>query len=148
MGLRLFNIYGPRQDPNSPYSGVISVFLDRARQGKPLVIHGDGGQCRDFLHVADTVRGFRAGLGAASADAPVVNLCTGQPTTVRELADHISALAERAPPVEHAGARAADIRRSIGDPAEADRRLGWKPRIDLPEGLRRTWDAMSSAGTR
>jgi UDP-glucose 4-epimerase len=136
------------QDPKSPYSGVISVFLDRARKGKPLVIHGDGSQCRDFVHVADVVRGFRAGLDAANTEAPVVNLCTGQPTTVRALADQIAGLAERAPAVEHAPARAADIRRSIGDPAEASRRLSWRPRIDLPEGLRRTWDAMSSAGTR
>jgi len=73
MGLRFFNVFGARQDPGSPYSGVISIFCDRMSRGEGVTIHGDGGQTRDFIHVSDVVRGLVAAAGAANVSAPVVN---------------------------------------------------------------------------
>ncbi len=147
-GLRFFNIYGPRQDPASPYSGVISIFLDRALAHRPLVIHGDGRQTRDFVHVADAVRAARAALAAASAEGPIVNICTGRGTTIRDLARTVAALADRPPPIEQAPARAGDIHCSLGDPGEAHRRLGWRADVGLAEGLRRTLEAMRVSACR
>ncbi len=86
FGLRFFNVYGPRQDPHSPYSGVVSIFLQKAADGEDLVIFGDGGQSRDFIHVNDVVRFLVAAMENADASAPVVNVCTGKGTSVAELA--------------------------------------------------------------
>jgi len=142
FGLRPFNIYGPRQDPASPYSGVIALFLARALAGEPLVIHGDGGQVRDFVHVSDAVRAFRAALDAASPKAPVANICTGRGTSVADLARTVVAIAARPVALQYGPARPGDIRHSIGDPGEARRRLGWEARIGLAEGLRTALEAL------
>lgn len=145
FGLRFFNVYGPRQDPASPYSGVISIFLDRALGGRPLGIDGDGGQIRDFVHVADVVRAIRAALGAASAEAPVANICTGRGTSIRDLAQTVASLSDHHPPLEPRPARIGDIRWSVGDPAEAWRLLGWRAEIGLADGLRGTFDSLREA---
>ncbi len=85
-GLRFFNVYGPRQDPLSPYSGVISIFCERLRGGRGVTIFGDGGQTRDFVFVADVVRALRAALRRVSTEAGVFNVCTGRASSVRDLA--------------------------------------------------------------
>src|SRR4249920_1895883 len=81
-GLRFFNLYGPRQDPRSPYSGVISIFADRLLRGRPIEIFGDGEQVRDFTYVGDAVAALRRAMDAASTEAPVLNICTGRGTSV------------------------------------------------------------------
>lgn len=139
FGLRPFNIYGPRQDPSSPYSGVISIFLDRALQGLDLTIYGDGGQVRDFVHVSDAVAAFRAAMEHASTAAPVANVCTGKSISVLDLAHALQDLAEQKGIVRgnivHAEPRSGDIRISIGDNSRAEAVLGWKPKTTIVEGL-------------
>ncbi len=81
VGLRLFNVYGPRQHPHSPYSGVISIFSEHIRRGAPIDIFGDGKQTRDFVYVADVVVAMLAAMRVQPAGAPVFNVCTGIPTS-------------------------------------------------------------------
>jgi UDP-glucose 4-epimerase len=135
LGLRFFNVFGPRQDPRSPYSGVISIFADRLVQGGPVTIYGDGGQTRDFVNVADVVAALLAGLAKADPSAPVFNVCSGQPTSVLQLAETIAALCGHGLEVRHAAARSGEIRHSLGDPAGARRALGLGAPVGLREGL-------------
>ncbi len=135
FGLRFFNVFGPRQDPRSPYSGVISIFCDRLSRGEGVDVFGDGGQTRDFVFVADVVAALIAGLGAASPEAPVANVCTGRPTSVRLLAETIAGLCGVAPALRERPARAGEIRHSLGDPALSRRLLGLGDPVGLAEGL-------------
>ena len=82
LGLRFFNVYGARQDPASPYSGVISIFADRLLRGEALTVFGDGLQSRDFVPVSAVVAALRAGMDRADTAAPVFNVCAGRSTTV------------------------------------------------------------------
>lgn len=135
--LRFFNVYGPRQDPSSPYSGVISIFADRARAGRPLTIFGDGGQTRDFVYVGDVVRAIIAALGD-SANRVVANVGTGGEITVLELARSIVELCGGKSAIEHAPARGGEILRSR---AQVDRLrdvLGVVAETSLLDGLRQT----------
>jgi UDP-glucose 4-epimerase len=113
-GLRLFNVYGPRQDPRSPYSGVISVFCERIRRGAPIDIFGDGKQTRDFVFVTDVVAAMLAAMRVQPAGAPVFNVCTGVPTTVLALARTIAELAGTGLDANHKPPRAGEIRHSTG----------------------------------
>jgi UDP-glucose 4-epimerase len=131
-GLRFFNVYGPRQDPRSPYSGVISIFCQRILAGLPVVIHGDGSQTRDFIYVADVVAALLAAMALRPVDAPVFNVCTGVPTSVRALALLIGELAGRAPDIREGPSRAGDIRESVG---KAEGVLQLPPRTALRDGL-------------
>jgi UDP-glucose 4-epimerase len=137
VGLRLFNIYGPRQDPSSPYSGVISIFFDRLRRRAPIEIFGDGGQVRDFVAVADAVEFFIAAMEADAIAGDAFNVCTGRGTTVKALAETVATVLGVAPEIRHAAARPGDIRISIGDPAKAARKLGCSALLSLSEGLSR-----------
>ena len=134
--LRFFNVYGPRQDPSSPYSGVISIFADRARAGKPLVIFGDGSQTRDFVYVGDVVRAITAAL--ASAERGVANVATGREISVLDLARTIADLCGGASAIEHAPARAGEISRSVARVDELKRRFGITAETALHDGLRAT----------
>jgi UDP-glucose 4-epimerase len=136
-GVRLFNIYGPRQDPRSPYSGVISIFADRVRRGAAIEIHGDGGQTRDFVFVADAVAHFIAAMGKAG-EAAVYNVCTGQATSVAALADAVEAAAGRRVERRKAPPRTGDIRASVGNPARARAALGVAAKVPLAAGLTAT----------
>ncbi len=137
VGLRFFNVYGPRQDPNSPYSGVISIFARRLAEGLPLTLHGDGAQSRDFVHVDDVVRHLLAAMrhlqGAGSQS--VLNVCTGRAVSIRDLALVMAAEQGRTARLLAGPARAGDIRHSVGDPARAIAQLGVRARIDLRQGL-------------
>ena len=139
-GLRFFNIYGTRQDPTSPYSGVISIFAARIARGERLTIHGDGQQRRDFVHVGDAVRHLRAGLRLLrdQPQAAVVNVCTGTGTTILELAHTLGRIAGRAPETALAPPRAGDIRVSVGEPGRARALLGIEAATSLQDGLAMT----------
>ncbi len=132
LGLRFFNVFGPRQDPRSPYSGVISIFCDRLARGEPVAIYGDGGQTRDFVAVGDVVAALLAGLGKAGPAAPVLNVCTGRATSVLELAHVIAEVCGAAPAVTHLPPRLGEIRHSLGDPTRLRTELG----LGEPRGLR------------
>ncbi|HJS86486.1 MAG TPA: NAD-dependent epimerase/dehydratase family protein [Acetobacteraceae bacterium] len=137
-GLRFFNVYGPRQDPTSPYSGVISIFCDRLRAGQGVTVFGDGEQTRDFVYVGDVVRALVASLRDASVAARVFNVCTGRATSVGELARAIARTLDMTPDIRFGSERSGDIRASLGDPAAARAALGFAATTGLAEGLAHT----------
>jgi UDP-glucose 4-epimerase len=134
--LRFFNVYGPRQDPTSPYSGVISIFTDRARAGRPLMIFGDGAQTRDFVYVGDVVRAIAAALRAERS--LVANVGTGGEITVLELARSIAELCGNRSTIEHAPARAGEILKSRARVDRLREQLGVVAQTQLVDGLRAT----------
>ncbi|HMG20147.1 MAG TPA: SDR family NAD(P)-dependent oxidoreductase [Kofleriaceae bacterium] len=135
--LRFFNVYGPRQDPSSPYSGVISIFADRARAGRAITIFGDGGQTRDFVYVGDVVRAIVAALGDAG-DRVIANVGTGGEITVLALARSIVELCGGKSPIEHLPARAGEILRSRARVDRLRDALGVVAETSLVDGLRET----------
>lgn len=134
-GLRFFNVYGPRQDPKSPYSGVISIFCDRISAGMGVTVFGNGEQERDFVYVTDVVRSLIAAMEGADVSAPVYNVCTGQATDILSLAATVGAAYGISPSISFGPARAGDIMRSLGDPAAAQAALGISAQTDLAIGL-------------
>ena len=135
VGLRFFNVYGPRQDPKSPYSGVISIFCERIAAGLPISIFGDGQQTRDFVYVTDVIRALLAAMALKPADSPVFNVCTGIPTSVAGLADLIAELAGKPLRAHTKPPRAGEIRHSLGQMEAAVRVLGTRARVALRTGL-------------
>jgi UDP-glucose 4-epimerase len=133
-GLRFFNVYGPRQDPKSPYSGVISIFCHRLLQGLPIDIHGDGEQTRDFIFVRDVVAAMIAAMDRRR-DAAVYNVCTGLPTSVLLLADVIAGLLKTKLSIKHLAPRAGDIRHSTGSPTQLRQALDLPDPMPLQVGL-------------
>ena len=136
--LRFFNVYGPRQDPSSPYSGVISIFADRARAGRPLTIFGDGLQTRDFVYVGDVVRAIAAALADSRREFTVANVGTGGEITVNELARSIVELCGGRSTIEHGEPRAGEILRSRARVDRLRDLLGVTAKTTLVDGLRQT----------
>ncbi|MCM2322902.1 MAG: GDP-mannose 4,6-dehydratase [Oligoflexia bacterium] len=134
---RFFNVYGPGQDPKSPYSGVISIFTLRTRQGEPLQLHGGGTQTRDFISVHDLVRACAAALELpeTACDGRPINLGTGKTTTVRELAELAVRLQGSSSTISVTPPRSGDVRDSLADSSRARTLLGWEPRVSLEKGL-------------
>jgi UDP-glucose 4-epimerase len=135
--LRFFNVYGPRQDPSSPYSGVISIFAERARAGRALMIFGDGGQSRDFVYVGDVVRAITAALGDGNSRL-VANVATGVEISVLELARTIVELCGNRSAIEHAPRRAGEILKSRARVDRLREALGITAETPLVDGLRET----------
>jgi UDP-glucose 4-epimerase len=143
LGLRFFNVYGPRQDPNSPYSGVISIFAKAVASGQPVTINGDGQQTRDFIFVGDIVRFLLLGMDGlvrrkVGISGSILNACTGRETSVLEMAGLIADLLRADLRTRHGPVRPGDIPRSVGSPARAGRALGVAARTGLREGLAAT----------
>ena len=145
-GLRFFNVYGPRQDPRSPYSGVISIFCERITRGDPVDIFGDGLQTRDFICVDDVVAALLAAMRRPGIDAPVFNVCTGLATTVLDLAQLIARLAGRQVTLRHRPPRSGEIRNSTGVPDRARDALALPSPIRLQDGLPKVLDWMAQGG--
>jgi UDP-glucose 4-epimerase len=135
VGLRFFNVYGPQQDPTSPYSGVISKFMAAASKGKPLTFFGDGEQTRDFIYVGDVVALIVSALKHTSPGALLFNGCTGRATSLKQLAATIGTALGKPITITHAPARIGDIRHSLGDATEATKTLGFRATTDLAAGL-------------
>lgn len=146
--LRFFNVYGPRQDPSSPYSGVISIFADRAMAGTTLTIFGDGRQTRDFVYVGDVSRAAVEACLSDGAAGAVANIGTGQEITINELARTIIELCGSRSGIEYQPARPGDILRSVADIGEAERLLGFRATVPLSEGLRQTLDWVRGSDLR
>jgi UDP-glucose 4-epimerase len=145
--LRFFNVYGPRQDPKSPYSGVISIFCERIGAGLPINMFGDGQQTRDFVYVWDVVRALIAGMALRPPASPVFNVCTGVPTSVEALAWMVADAAGKTLNIQAQPPRAGEIRHSLGVPSLADTVLGIQGRVPLRAGLSRVLAWMTgSAG--
>jgi UDP-glucose 4-epimerase len=143
VGLRFFNLYGPRQDPLSPYSGVISIFADRLLRGEPVEIFGDGEQARDFTYISDAVHALRRAMRVATTSAFVFNVCTGRATSVRGLAQVMAALCGTELVVHRGPARSGEVRISIGDPRRAAEQLGFAAQTTLKDGLAMTLDVLA-----
>ena len=138
IGLRYFNVYGPRQDPGSPYSGVISIFMDCLQDGMRPTIYGDGQQTRDFVFVEDIVEAnVRAAL-APGAAGRVFNISTGQATSILDLWGTIQEVAGTELPPRFGDERPGDVRHSWASYAHAREILGFEPGTALADGLRRT----------
>ena len=138
IGLRFFNVYGPRQDPKSPYSGVISIFIEKIMNNLPVTIFGDGTQTRDFVYVADVVQMLKIGMEEHFHQCHILNVCTGRSTSVLGLADIISSVAQKALKKDFAPAKSGDIHISLGSPEKSLRRLNKKANTRLGEGLEKT----------
>lgn len=134
-GLRFFNVYGPRQDPLSPYSGVISIFAERLISGNPLRIYGDGRQTRDFIYVDDVVAALLAAMANCCDQATVYNVCTGTPNSINTLVNVLERVVGRKAFVQHDAPRHGDIARSCGDPSRMTRDLGVAARTPIEIGL-------------
>jgi UDP-glucose 4-epimerase len=140
LTLRYFNVYGPRQNPGSPYSGVISLFVTALLAGKKPVIYGDGLQSRDFTYVEDVVQGNLRALTARGLEGQHVNVATGHRVTLRQLLETLGREIGVPARAETRPARAGDIRHSLADISAAHRLLGYRPKVDFETGLRRTLD--------
>lgn len=135
IGLRPFNIYGPRQDPHSPYSGVISIFAHRITQGLPINVYGDGEQVRDFVYVADAAGAFAAAMALVSTGYDIINLCTGNATSINELTDIIEKISGHSSMRRYMPPRKGDIEVSIGSPEKLRKKLCLTPLTSLEEGV-------------
>ena len=144
-GLRFFNVYGPRQDPLSPYSGVISIFCERLLQGGPLDIFGDGTQTRDFVYVSDVVSALLSAMQRRLGGASVFNVSTGHSTSVLDLARIIAELAGATLQARHLPRRIGEIRHSAGDPRHMREVLELGVPVPLRTGLGRLLDWLRAA---
>ncbi len=135
--LRYFNVFGPRQPPDSPYAAVIPRFIRALLAGEPPVIHGDGGQSRDFTYVEDVVRANLLAAEAPGVGGKVYNIAAGRRTTLLELVARINTLLGTGVAPVHDDPRPGDVRHSQADISAARNDLGYAPRFDVEEGLRR-----------
>ena len=139
IGLRYFNVYGPRQDPDGPYAAVIPRFFKAYLSGVAPVIYGDGEQSRDFTFVADAVAAnLLAATAPASACGMAYNVAGGNRTSVNHLAAAVRDAVGGGPEPSHEAMRAGDVAHSAADLSRAGRELGYQPRVGLSEGLGRS----------
>jgi UDP-glucose 4-epimerase len=145
VALRYFNVYGPRQRPDSMYAAAVPIFARRLLDGKPVTIFGDGGQTRDLINVHDVVRANLIASQHPNAAGKVFNICTGVETRLLDLLDVLYELFPDAPKPEFAPPRAGDIYRSVGSPQKALDKMGFRAQVSLADGLKETVDWMRSA---
>ena len=135
VALRYFNVFGPRQDPSSPYSGVISIFFDHIKLGRQPAIYGDGEQTRDFVFVSDVVEANMRAATSEHAPGNAYNIATGTTVTINVLLQTICKLKGTACSPDYKPAREGDIRHSCADIGRAGKDLDWQPVVEFEEGL-------------
>ena len=141
VSLRYFNVFGPRQDPGSQYSGVISRFIDALTRGERPVIYGDGEQSRDFTYIENVVKANLLAAETQKGIGYVINVGNGQQTTLNQLLNELKELIGRTDlEVDYQPARSGDVRHSLAATERAHELLGFDPKIGLREGLQRTID--------
>ena len=136
VALRYFNVFGPRQDPSSPYSGVISIFSDCLRQGKQPTIYGDGEQTRDFVFVSDVVEANIRAAASATSPGSAINIATGSTLSINELLRTICHIQGQPFAPRYQPGRQGDIRHSRADISLARELLDWEPVVEFETGLR------------
>lgn len=141
VALRYFNVFGPRQDPSSPYSGVISIFADRLRQGLQPTIYGDGEQTRDFVYVSDVVDANIRAAHTPAAAGKAINVATGSTITINELLRTVCRIQGQPFEPGYLPAREGDIRHSRADISRAGALLDWAPRVAFETGLHRLFES-------
>lgn len=139
VALRYFNVFGPRQDPNSAYSGVISRFNAAFLEGGEPTVYGDGLQSRDFTFVANVVQANLLACTAQGVAGRVFNVGTGNRYTLNEMIETLAKISDRSGKTKYAPARAGDVLHSHADISAAREQLGYNPHVGFEEGLRRTW---------
>ena len=140
VSLRYFNVYGPRQNPSSPYSGVISIFMTKASSKEPPIIYGDGNQYRDFIFVKDVVRFNLLAADADKASGKIFNVGTGRFVRINRLWEIISELAGINIKPEYEQSRLGDILESVADMDCAGKTLGFEPDYSFEKGLKETFE--------
>jgi UDP-glucose 4-epimerase len=140
VSLRYFNVFGPRQDPASPYSAVIPIFITQLLSGRPPVIYGDGRQSRDFTYVDNVVQGNLLAAAAEGVAGRTLNIADGRSTTLLELLDLLNELLGTDIQPAFAPARPGDVRDSLADISAARELLGYEPPVGFEDGLRRSID--------
>ena len=140
VAIRYFNVFGPRQDPGSPYSGVISLFADALLEGRQPTIYGDGEQTRDFTYVANVVDGVLRACKASSVAGEVINVATGGRVSLNELLRVMNGIVGTNLRAIFKESRAGDVKDSQADISKARALLGYRPIVPLEEGLRHTID--------
>jgi UDP-glucose 4-epimerase len=142
VALRYFNVFGPRQDPTSQYSGVVPLFIRCAMDGRRPVIYGDGLQTRDFTYVANVVDATLSATTAPGAAGGVMNIGCGDPHALLELISAIEDACGRSLEPESAPERAGDVKHSCADISRAAQLLSYRPKVDFAEGVRLTYQSM------
>jgi nucleoside-diphosphate-sugar epimerase len=143
--LRYFNVYGPRQRPDSMYAAAVPIFIRRMLDNKPITVFGDGGQTRDLINVHDVVQANLIASQHPAAPGQIFNVCTGIETRLLDLLDILYEIFPNAPRHVHAEPRAGDIYRSIGTPKKAMDILGFKPLVTLASGVKEAVEEMRAA---
>ena len=138
VALRYFNVYGPRQRPDSMYAAAVPIFIRRLLDGKPVTVFGDGGQTRDLINVHDVVRANLIAAEHPNAAGKVFNICTGTETRLLDLLDVLYELFPNASQTEFAAPRAGDIYRSVGSPQRALDVIDFRAQVSLVDGLNET----------
>ena len=136
--IRYFNVFGPRQDPSSPYSGVISLFARALLENKPPTIYGDGEQTRDFTYIANVVDGVLRAVTAPAASGHVINVATGTSISLNRLFQVMRELTGSRLDVQYAAPRSGDVKDSLADITKARNLLGYSPSVPFEEGLKKT----------
>ena len=142
VALRYFNVYGPRQRPDSMYAAAVPIFARRLLDGKPVTVYGDGGQSRDLINVRDVVRANLIASEHADAPGRIFNICTGIETRLLDLLEIMHELIPNVPPPQFVPPRAGDLYRSVGSPQKAIDVLGFHAEVSLVDGLQETIDWM------
>jgi len=142
VSLRYFNVYGPRQDPNSQYAAVIPKFISYAFSNKPLTIFGDGTQTRDFSYVKDVVKANLLAAISDKANGEVINIASGRAITLNELAKLIIEKTGKDCKIEYLPVRKGDILHSLADLSKAKKMLGYVPDYTIEKGIEETVEAM------
>jgi len=145
VALRYFNVYGPRQRPDSMYAAAVPIFVRHLLDGKPVTIFGDGRQTRDLINVRDIVRANLVASEHPNAAGKIFNICTGIETRLLDLLEVLYDLFPDAPQAEFAAPRAGDIYRSVGSPQKAKAVIGFEAQVSLAEGLKETVDWMHAS---
>jgi UDP-glucose 4-epimerase len=140
VGLRYFNVFGPRQDPASPYSAVIPLFVTAILSGQPPTIYGDGHQSRDFIYIGNVVQGNLLAAEAKDAPGKIFNMAEGKQTSLLQLLELLSELLGAQVKPKFEPARPGDVRESMADITQARTILNFEPATSLEEGLRQTID--------
>ena len=141
IGLRFFNVYGPGQKPDSAYAGVISIFMDRAMNGKPTTIFGDGEQVRDFVYVGDIADALIA-AAESNVELDVFNIGRGIETSVNDLFKTIQAITGNSEPANYEPPRMGDVLISCSDPSKIKERIGYTAKWSLEEGLKELYKSL------
>lgn len=143
VALRYFNVFGPRQDPGSPYSGVLSIFNAAMLAEEQPTIYGDGEQSRDFVYVGNVVEATLLATESKTAPGSVINVGTGTRFTLNQTLAALGKISGRPAGAKYAAAREGDIRDSQADISRAYEKLGYRPRTSIEEGLQQTWQWFS-----